>query len=85
MSWTYLRDVYIELLSFNGFMSDVINDFFRKTGPVSRVYLAKDKESGASRGFAFVSFKERDDAESAFAKLQVNIRNWVSSRCIMVA
>ncbi|KUF80997.1 WD repeat-containing protein 36 [Phytophthora nicotianae] len=35
-----------------------------------RVYLAKDRETFQSRGFAFVSFMYREDAEKALNKLQ---------------
>ena len=36
----------------------------------SRVYLAKDKETMQSRGFAFVSFVNKDDAARAMEALQ---------------
>eukprot|EP00730_Choanoeca_flexa_P013256 TRINITY_DN5124_c0_g1_i1.p1 TRINITY_DN5124_c0_g1~~TRINITY_DN5124_c0_g1_i1.p1 ORF type:complete len:293 (+),score=63.75 TRINITY_DN5124_c0_g1_i1:50-880(+) len=38
-------------------------------GPVMRVYLAKDQETGLARGFAFVNFVSRRDAEKAIEKL----------------
>lgn len=38
-------------------------------GPVSRVYLAKDLDTGRSRGFAFVTFQSMADAERAAARL----------------
>ncbi|DAZ96757.1 TPA: hypothetical protein N0F65_012334 [Lagenidium giganteum] len=49
---------------------DDLKDLFRAFGPVSRVYLAKDRETFQSRGFAFVSFIHREDAERALNKLQ---------------
>lgn len=42
---------------------------FRPFGNTSRVYLAKDKQTNTSRGFAFITFSERCDAEKAIAKL----------------
>eukprot|EP01096_Ripella_sp_DP13-Kostka_P009390 TRINITY_DN3612_c0_g1_i1.p1 TRINITY_DN3612_c0_g1~~TRINITY_DN3612_c0_g1_i1.p1 ORF type:complete len:283 (+),score=114.56 TRINITY_DN3612_c0_g1_i1:27-851(+) len=39
--------------------------FDRKVGNVQRVYLARDKNSGRSKGFAFVAFYERSTAEKA--------------------
>ena len=39
--------------------------FARKVGPVQRVFLARDKVTGRSKGFAFVAFYERSDAEKA--------------------
>lgn len=44
-------------------------DLFRPFGHVERVYLAKDRETRESRGFAFVSFGTRADAERARSKL----------------
>lgn len=47
-----------------------LQDLFRTFGPVSRIYLAKDRETLASRGFAFISFVYREDAERAMNALQ---------------
>lgn len=49
---------------------DDLKELFRAFGPVARVYLAKDRETFQSRGFAFVSFVYREDAERALQKLQ---------------
>jgi translation initiation factor 3 subunit G len=49
---------------------DDLKDLFRAFGPLERVYLAKDRETFQSRGFAFVSFVYREDAEKALQKLQ---------------
>lgn len=47
-----------------------LQELFQPFGRISRVYLAKDKETMQSRGFAFVSFMSRDDAARAMEKLQ---------------
>jgi len=47
-----------------------LQDLFQPFGRISRVYLAKDKETMQSRGFAFVSFIHREDAAKAMDKLQ---------------
>jgi len=47
-----------------------LQELFQPFGRISRVYLAKDKETMQSRGFAFVSFMNRDDAARAMDKLQ---------------
>jgi len=44
--------------------------FFPVFGRISRVSLAKDKETMQSRGFAFVSFVHREEAAIAMEKLQ---------------
>jgi translation initiation factor 3 subunit G len=47
-----------------------LQQLFQKFGRISRVYLAKDKETLQSRGFAFVSFVHVQDAAMAMEKLQ---------------
>ena len=43
---------------------------FAPYGRIARIYLAKDRETMVSRGFAFVSFVHRQDAERAMQALQ---------------
>jgi len=47
-----------------------LQQLFERFGRISRVYLAKDKTTLVSRGFAFVSFVHKEDAERAMEKLQ---------------
>lgn len=47
-----------------------LQELFQRFGRISRVYLAKDKETLVSRGFAFVSFVNKDDAARAMEALQ---------------
>ena len=42
---------------------------FRRFGHTQRIYLAKDRQTGVSRGFAFVSYTNRHDAQQAINKL----------------
>ncbi|CAG8803890.1 14301_t:CDS:2, partial [Cetraspora pellucida] len=42
-----------------------IHDLFRRFGGISRVYLARDRETNVCKGFAFVSFQLREDASKA--------------------
>ncbi|KAI4339177.1 hypothetical protein MLD38_024144 [Melastoma candidum] len=44
-------------------------ELFRTFGPVSRVYVAVDQRTGLSRGFGFVNFVNKEDAERAISKL----------------
>lgn len=46
-----------------------LQELFRPFGPISRVYLAKDKETNLSRGFAFINFVHHEDAARAIEKL----------------
>jgi translation initiation factor 3 subunit G len=47
-----------------------VRDLFLRFGNLQRVYLARNKITQVSRGFAFVSFYNRKDAEQAMDKLQ---------------
>lgn len=42
---------------------------FERYGRVTRVFLAKDRETGRAKGFAFVSFQDRADAAKACEKM----------------
>ncbi|KAM7491999.1 hypothetical protein LguiA_034920 [Lonicera macranthoides] len=46
-----------------------LHELFRTFGPMSRVYVAIDQKTGVSRGFGFVNFMNKEDAERAIMKL----------------
>ncbi|KZT10406.1 translation initiation factor 3 RNA-binding subunit [Laetiporus sulphureus 93-53] len=46
-----------------------LRDLFGSFGRVARVYVGRDRETGAGKGFAFVSFEERTNAQRAMEKM----------------
>ncbi|KAM0083044.1 translation initiation factor eIF3 subunit g [Fusarium odoratissimum] len=46
-----------------------LRDMFERFGRVTRVFLAKDRDTGMAKGFAFISFADRGDAVKACAKM----------------
>ncbi|CAI5478503.1 unnamed protein product [Closterium sp. Yama58-4] len=46
-----------------------LQELFGPFGPISRIYVAFDRETGLSRGFAFINFINREDAVRAINKL----------------
>lgn len=44
-------------------------DLFGRFGRISRIYVGKDQETGLCKGFAFVSFEDRGEAERAMKKI----------------
>lgn len=46
-----------------------LRELFSVFGAISRIYVAYDRERGGNRGFAFVNFVRRDDAQKAIDKL----------------
>jgi translation initiation factor 3 subunit G len=46
-----------------------LHELFKIFGSISRIYLAKHRDTNESRGFAYVSYHSRDDAERARAEL----------------
>lgn len=44
-------------------------ELFSPFGQISRIYIAYDRDTGESRGFAFVNFLHKDDAARAVEKL----------------
>ena len=47
-----------------------LRELFARFGRIQRIYLAKDKKTFRSRGFAFVTFHSREDAAHAMDTLQ---------------
>lgn len=47
-----------------------LNELFRPFGYISRIFLAKDKITNQSKGFAFINFQRRDDAARAIMALK---------------
>lgn len=48
---------------------DDLRDMFERFGRVTRVFLAKDRETNRAKGFAFISYQERTDAAKACEKM----------------
>lgn len=46
-----------------------LRDLFGAVGRVARVYVGRDRETGASKGYAFVSFEDRAMAEKAIERI----------------
>jgi len=46
-----------------------LRDMFERFGRVTRVFLAKDRDTGRAKGFAFVSYADRGDAARACEKM----------------
>ncbi|OTB05493.1 hypothetical protein M426DRAFT_319757 [Hypoxylon sp. CI-4A] len=46
-----------------------LRDMFERFGRVTRVFLAKDRETGLAKGFAFISFADRNEAVKACSKM----------------
>jgi len=48
---------------------DDLRELCRRFGPIQRVFIAKDRHTGLSRGFAFVTFVYREDGQKAIEAL----------------
>lgn len=46
-----------------------LRDLFSTFGRVARVYVGRDRETGIGKGFAFVSFEDKSQAQKAMEKL----------------
>ena len=46
-----------------------LRDLFGAFGRVARVYVGRDRETGAGKGFAFVSFEDKAVAQKAMEKM----------------
>jgi translation initiation factor 3 subunit G len=48
---------------------DDMRDLFARFGRVARVFIGKDHETGIGKGYAFVSFDDRAEAQRAMEKM----------------
>ncbi len=60
--------LFVGNLPYNATEAD-LREHFGAVGPLSYVYLPTDRETGRPRGFAFVEFVERAQAEEAIRRL----------------
>jgi cold-inducible RNA-binding protein len=63
-----MTNIFVGNLSFRT-TQDELFAAFSQFGTVERVNIVTDRDSGQSRGFAFVEMSERRDAENAIASL----------------
>ena len=57
-------NIYVGNLSFEATEGD-LEDAFREYGEVASVKVIKDRETGRSRGFAFVEMRDSNDGQKA--------------------
>ena len=63
-----MKNIYVGNLSFDA-TEDQIRGMFEAYGPVDRVSIITDRDSGQSRGFAFVEMADDDSASKAMEAL----------------
>lgn len=65
-----VTNIYVGNLSFNA-TEDEIREAFEAFGTVSSVSVVKDRETGRSRGFAFVEMPDGAEAQAAIENLNL--------------
>lgn len=60
--------LYVGNLSWNT-KEDGLTELFSKYGTVTEVKIITDRNTGRSKGFAFVTFEKPEDADKAMAEL----------------
>ncbi len=65
-----MTNIYVGNLSFNA-TEDDIQQAFAEFGEVSSVNVIKDRETGRSRGFAFVEMSDDEQAKEAIEKVNL--------------
>jgi len=63
-----VKNIYVGNLSYQA-SEDDLRDAFGEFGAVSRVSVVMDRETGRSRGFAFVEMPNDDEADRAITGL----------------
>jgi RNA recognition motif-containing protein len=75
-----MKSIYVGNLAHSA-TEDDLQQAFAQYGTVSAVRMVKDRETGRSRGFAFVEMPDNNEAASAIKEL--NLRE-ISGRSITV-
>lgn len=60
--------IYVSNINFKA-TKEAIQELFEPHGAVTEVKLMTDRESGRSRGFAFITMEDDDEAQLAIKKL----------------
>jgi len=63
-----LKNIFVGNLDF-GATESAVRSLFEPYGPVDRVQVVTDRETGRSRGFAFVEMSDTEQAEQAIGAL----------------
>lgn len=63
-----MKNIFVGNLSFNS-SEEAVRGLFENFGTVDRVSIITDRETGRSRGFAFVEMANDDEAERAIHAL----------------
>ena len=63
-----MKNIFVGNLSFNT-VEDELRQLFQTYGQVDRVSILTDRETGRSRGFAFVEMANAEEGEKAIAGL----------------
>jgi RNA recognition motif-containing protein len=63
-----VKNIFVGNLSFNT-VEDELRQLFQTYGQVDRVSILTDRETGRSRGFAFVEMANAEEGEKAIAGL----------------
>ena len=63
-----MKNIFVGNLSFNTSEQD-LRQIFEAYGPVDRVSIMVDRDTGRSRGFGFVEMTNNEDGEKAIAGL----------------
>lgn len=63
-----MKNIFVGNLSFNT-NEDELRQLFESYGQVDRVSILTDRETGRSRGFAFVEMTSTEDGDKAIAAL----------------
>ena len=64
-------EIYVGNLSY-GTSEDALNELFANHGSVRQVKIVTDRDSGRSRGFAFVSMENDQEAQAAIEAINGN-------------
>ena len=63
-----MKNIYVGNLSYDA-TEDQVRSMFEAYGPVDKVHIVTDRDTGQSRGFAFVEMSDDESANKAMESL----------------
>merc|ERR1719308_140976 len=71
-----MTSIKVDNLPYSAYAED-LKPLFEKFGDVGDIYIPTDRESGRSRGFAYVRYYDKRDAEDAMDSGEFLSKSWL--------
>ena len=78
------REVYLKYLPASA-TDEQLRELFSKHGEITRIWHGRNKETGESKGVAFITFKRKDDARNVVRLCNQHPHNFLDGKHIEIS